>query len=440
MKVLLLELESAGCGLAFALCCIKAGHEVRYALRKGENQLIGDGFRGLTKVSNWLASAKWADLIVCTGNDEYIAKLDFLKKQGIRVFAPSMASAKLEIDRAAGMKFFEKNGIECPEYKTFSSLRDAEAHVRKHPARYVFKTLGSEEDKSLSYVGKSPADLVARLMRWQKMGLSPKGAVMLQKFIPGIELGVSSWMGSKGFIAKPNENFEHKKLLSGNAGPNCGEAGTIQKYVETSFLYDQVLAPLEEALIGLGHLGDIDVNCIIDEDGQAWPLEFTCRWGWPAFNIMLATHKGDPVQWMADACDGRDTLQVSTDVACGIVVAQPDYPYSEKPTSETVDIPIYGPSQGKRQYVYPQSVKMAVLPQMRGEEIIEKPMWATCGDYVCVVTGTGPTVKRATERAYKVLSEIEIPDMMYRDDIGEKLEEELPSLHELGYATEFKYG
>jgi phosphoribosylamine--glycine ligase len=440
VKVLLIEHESAGCGLAFALSCIKHGHDVRYSLNKESNQQIGDGFKGLTKVSNWLASAKWADIIVCTGNDEYIPKLDFLKKQGMRVFAPSAASAKLEIERSSGMKFFEKHGIEVPEYKTFTSLKDAEAHVRKNPERYVFKTLGSEEDKSLSYVGKTPADLVARLMRWQKMGLNPKGSVMLQKFIPGIELGVSRWMGSKGFIGKANENFEHKKLLSGNAGPNCGEAGTIQKYVNESFLYDQVLKPLEEGLLALGHLGDVDVNCIVDEDGQAWPLEFTCRWGWPAFNIMLATHKGDPVQWMADACDGRDTLEVSTDVACGVVVAQPDYPYSEKPSNETLDIPIYGPAQGHRQFIYPQSVKMATLPTMKGEEIVDKPIWATCGDYVCVVTGTGNTVKKASERAYKVVSEIEIPDMMYRDDIGEKLEEELPKLQALGYATEFKYG
>lgn len=440
MKVLLLELEGAGCGLAFALLCIKAGHEVRYALKRGENQTVGDGFRGLTKVSNWLASAKWADLIVCTGNDEYIPKLDFLRKQGMRVFAPSASSANLEVSRETGMKFLKKHGIEVPSFKTFTSLKDAEAHVRKNPARYVFKTLGSEEDKSLSYVGKSAADMVARLMRWQKMGLNPKGAVMLQTFIPGIELGVSCWMGKNGFIGKPNENFEHKKLLSGNCGPNCGEAGTVQKYVEDSLLFDQVLAPLEDALVEMGHLGDIDVNCIVDESGKAWPLEFTCRWGWPAFNIMLATHKGDPAQWMADACDGRDTLEVSTEIACGVVVAQPDYPYSEKPTAETVDIPIYGPAQGHGKYVFPQSVKMATLPTMKGEDIVDKSMWATCGDYVCVVTGTGTTVKKATERAYKVVREIHIPDVMFRDDIGEKLEEELPKLHAHGYATEFRYG
>lgn len=436
----MLELEDAGCGLAFCLSCIKAGHEVRYFLRKENNQAIGEGFKGLVKSNNWVRDASgWADLVVATGNDEFVPKLEALRKKGVAVYGPSVASANLEIKRELGMKLFEKAGIPIPPYETFKTLAHAEAHVRKKPERYVFKTLGSEEDKSLSYVGKSAADMVARLIRWQKLGLNPNGPVMLQEFKPGIEVGVSRWMGRDGFIGPYNENFENKKLLSGDAGPNCGEAGTVMKYCSKSALGERVLAPLEDALIDLGHLGDIDVNCIVDVEGTPWPLEFTCRWGWPAFNIMLATHKGDPAQWMLDACEGEDTLEVDYSIAAGIVLAQPDYPYAEREKSEVSDIPIYGPSQGNRRYVYPQSVKMGKMPAMKGAQVIEKRMWVTCGDYVAVVTGTGKTVRQACDRAYKVVGEIEIPDMIYRDDIGEKLEEQLPKLQAQGFATEFKY-
>lgn len=440
MKVLLIEMEDAGCGLAFALACIRAGHEVRYFLPKEYNQAVGEGMKGLVKIQNWVPSATgWADLVVATGNDEFMPKLQALRKAGVPFFGPSVASANLEIEREKGMALFKRCGIEVPKFETFKSLDQAEAHVRKNPARYVFKTLGSEEDKSLSYVGKSAADMVARLQRWKKLGMNPKGPVMLQTFVPGVELGVSRWMGRDGFVGPYNENWEHKKLLSGNCGPNCGEAGTVQKYVEESLLGQMVLEPLEGALVEMGHLGDIDVNCIIDEDGQPWPLEFTCRWGWPAFNIMLATHKGDPAAWMLDALEGRDSLEVDHATAAGIVLAQPDYPYSAATKAVTLDIPIYGPSPGNRKYVHPQSVKMATLPAMNGEEVVDKRMWATCGDYVAVVTGTGKTVRQACDRAYKVLKEIEIPDMIYRDDIGEKMAEELPKVQQHGFATEFKY-
>src|SRR5207302_8276962 len=171
--------------------------------------------------------------------------LDMFRAKGSCVFGPSAASAQLEIKRLEGMKLFEKAGIEVPEYEQFNSLQEAEAHVRKTEERYVFKTLGDEEDKSLSYVSQSPADMIARLERWQKLKMNPKGPVMLQTFIEGIEIGVSRWMGKEGFIGKYNENFEFKKSCSGNYGPNCGEAGTVLKYVEDSILGQRVLAPLE---------------------------------------------------------------------------------------------------------------------------------------------------------------------------------------------------
>lgn len=439
MRVLVLELEDAGCGLDFVLRCITAGHSVRYYLKKDQNQNIGKGFKGIEYVDNWAPSVKWADLIFATGNDDYMPRMDFFRKNGAMFFGPSKASADLEVDRQKGMEFFEEHGIDCPDYETFDSLDEALEYQKKSSDRHVFKTLGSEEDKSLSYVGKTPADMVARIQRWKKLGMTLKGPCMLQQFIPGIEFAVSSWLGKDGWIGAPNENFEHKKMLSGNCGPNCGEAGTVMKYCTSSKLFDDVLQPLEDDLVKLGHLGDVDVNCIIDEKGKAWPLEFTMRPGWPAFNIMMATHKGDPVQWMLDACDGKDTLRMSTAIATGIVFAQPDYPYSKLTKAETLDIPVYGVTDKNRRFIAPQSIKMAKLPTMKDDKVVEEDMWASCGDYLAVVTGTGKSVKAACERAYSTIKELHVPDAMWRDDVGEGLKESIPKLQKHGYATEFRY-
>jgi phosphoribosylamine--glycine ligase len=211
------------------------------------------------------------------------------------------------------------------------------------------------------------------------------------------------------------------------------------KYVEKSKLADSMLYPLEDDLVKLGHLGDIDVNCIIDKQGKAWPLEFTSRLGWPAANIMWACHKGDPVQWMLDACNGEDTLQVSPQVAVGVVLSQPDYAYSKKTKAETDGIPIYGVTDKNQQYISPQSVKIVPQPTMDGETFTEKPTWTTSGDYIAVVTGMGKTVKKAAERAYGTIKELYIADGMYRDDIGEGMEKCLPELQKFGYASEFEY-
>lgn len=434
-----MELEDAGCGLDFVLRCVTAGHAVRYFIPKERNRLVGNGFKGIEYIDNWAGSVKWADLIFATGNDDYMPRMDFFRKNGAMFFGPSKASADLEIERQKGMEFFEDHGIECPNYETFESLDEAIAYQKKSSDRHVFKTLGSEEDKSLSYCGKTPADMVARMERWKKIGMTLKGPCMLQEFIGGSEFAVSSWLGKDGWIGAPNENFEHKKMMSGNCGPNCGEAGTVMKYTTSSKLFDEVLAPLEDDLIKLGHLGDVDVNCIIDEKGKAWPLEFTMRPGWPAFNIMMATHKGDPAQWMLDACKGEDSLSVSTAIATGIVFAQPDYPYSQLTKKETLDIPVYGVTDKNRRFIAPQSIKLAKLPTMKGGKVVEEEMWASCGDYLLVATGTGKSVKAACERAYGTIKELHVPDSMWRDDVGEGLKDTIPKLQKHGYATEFRY-
>lgn len=439
MKVLLLSMDSVGEMLPFAIRCQKAGHQVRLWLSKENHKDTGLGFKGIERISNWLPSAQWADIVIPSGNHDFMAKLDMLRKMEVTVFGPTKASADLEIDRAKGMEFFEDHGIEVPEWTEFKSLKEAEDHVRKTEERYVFKTLGDEDDKALSYVAKSPADMIARLQRWQDLGMNPKGPVMLQEFIEGIELGVSRWMGSDGFIGKYNVNFEHKKLLSGDCGPNCGEAGTVMKYVEKDKLGDEMLAPLEDSLVELGHTGDIDVNCIIDNNGKAWPLEFTARLGWPAANIMWACHKGDPVQWMLDACEGEDTLEVSPQIACGVVLAQPDYPNSKLTKRELGDIPVYGVTNENRKYIHPQSIGIKTMPDMEGGKVVQRELWTTTGDYLAVVTGMGKTVSQAASRAYDTIKEIHIPNIMYRDDIGEKLKETIPELQKHGYAKEFVY-
>jgi len=440
MKVLLISMDSVGELLPLAIRAVKAGHQVRLYLAPDNHKETATGFKGIEKVDNWLSSVKWADLVVPSGNHEFMPKLQMLRKAGVNVFGPSVESANLEVKRAEGMKFFEDHDIECPEWKQFATLAEAEAHVRKTGERYVFKTLGSEDDKSLSYVGKSPADMIARLQRWQRLKVAGKGPFMLQTVVDGIEFAVSRWMGSEGFIGEPNENFEFKKLLSGNCGPNCGESGTLLKYTADSKLFDDVLAPLEDDLVKMGHFGDIDVNCIIDEKGKAWPLEFTTRLGWPAANILWATHKGDPIEWMLDACEGKDTLLTSPAVACGIVLAQPDYPNSKFTKAEVADIPIYGVTKENSKYLSPQCVKIDTMPDMEGDNVVERDIWVTTGDYLAVATGLGKTVKKACERAYGTVKEVHVPNLMYRDDVGESLEESIPKLQAHGFALDWQYG
>jgi phosphoribosylamine--glycine ligase len=444
VKLLIIDQDDVGLNLAWRSA--QAGHQVRlFTDPKHAKHRTAEGWTGVTRVENFLSYAGWADVIFPTSNQKYIEKLDALRRDGAHVFGPTVRSAALEIKRSDGMRFLEDHGIDVPPYKQFNSLADAESYVWKRPERYVFKTLGDNEDKSLSYCSRNAADMIARLERWQAIGMNPKGPVMLQEFIEGIELGVSCWLGVEGRIGPWNENFEHKRLMSAKhgsgCGPNTGEMGTVMQYVRESKLAEAVLEPLIDSLVRMGHSGDVDVNCIIDEKGKAWPLELTTRAGWPAFNIQIASHKGDPVKWMEDAITGGiDTLQVSHDVAVGVVIAQPDFPYDQKKPDEVGGIPIYGVDRGNARYLAPQGVRMQSMPVMDGQAVTRQTIWTTSSTYVAVATGLGTTVQQARDRAYKVVESIHLANAIYRDDIGEELERTLPILHEHGYTSEMNYG
>src|SRR5580692_2206812 len=150
-----------------------------------------------------------------------------------------------------------------------------------------------------------PAHPVYMLDAWRRRHGRSKGPLMLQQKVKGIEFAVGSWFGPGGFAGGWEENFEHKKLYAGDIGPNCGEMGTVLRYVRRSKLADRLLKPIEEELHRIGYVGCVDVNAIVDEDGNAWPLEFTNRLGWPAWNISQALLESDPVEFLYDLAGGN---------------------------------------------------------------------------------------------------------------------------------------
>lgn len=437
MRVLIIDQECLG--LDFAIRCGDAGHEVRWFMDSPKPIKDGQGFTQFKIVSDWRGSMAWAKdgLIMCTGNCKYMADLDRFRDLGFKVFAPTKASAALEIDRALGMKAMQDVGIEVPPYTMFDSLQSAEAFARKSDRGWVFKTMGDEGDKSLSYVASDPADLVGWLRGKIKKGLRLKGPCMLQEKIDMVaEVGVSGWFGPDGFLPdKWQICFEHKKLMAGENGPNTGEQGTVCQYEEDDKLAAQMLVPMVGALRKAGHRGDFAIGCGIDTAGRAWPFEFTARCGWPAFYIQMASHRGDPAQWMRDLLDGKDTLKVSYDVALGVVCAQPNYPYNASTPEMVEGNPIAGLEEaGENAHL--ASVMLGSGPVMSAGKVVEKKIPMTTGEYVLCATGLGKTIDLARKKVYRTVHAIKFPNKMFRNDIGDKVQKALPMLHKHNYAME----
>jgi phosphoribosylamine-glycine ligase len=257
------------------------------------------------------------------------------------------------------------------------------------------------------------------------------------------EVGISSqslaWLRPQFCRRVPYEGMVYCATVSSHVlfvrrnGKPCwngqtGEMGTVERYTRRSKLADQVLKPLEAQLDRIGYIGNVDVNCIVDNSGSAWPLEFTMRLGWPAFNIETDLFEADPIEFLHAVCIGESVRGAHhmDRVAVGVVLALPPYPNSPRDYSEILGVPLYGCSDGW----HPCEI-------MADDGEAD---FASGGHYLGISVGTGESVREAARGAYKAARAISTPQsLIYRTDIGARLKKELPILQATGYAVGMEY-
>jgi len=442
MRILCLD-TSSNC-LDWLMRCQDAGHKCLWydkPRKDGGERNAGVGivpkirdFREIQR--KWL---DWADLIYLPDNTCWMDMLEPYRQQGYPIFNGGCAAAEMELDRQKGQDLMKQHGIPIMESVSFNDYDAAIAYVKKHPEMLVSKPSG-DANKALSYVANNAGDMVYMLQRWKKRedlraAAKSEGFILQEKKI-GIEMAVGGWYGPGGWSRWLYENWENKKLMNGDLGVATGEMGTLTRPVLRSKLAERVLYPIEPYLKEIGYVGYIDNNCIIDDKGEPWPMEWTARDGWPLRHNVIAQMKGDPAQWMIDLLHGRDSIHFNENEVCiSIVVAIPDFPYSKLTNKEVSGIPVYNAADDP-EHIHPSEIMMGECPIEIDGKVVDMPHWVTSGDYVMIVTGTGSTISGARKSAYTAVKKVKIPNSpFYRTDIGQgRMVKQLPKLLSMGYA------
>lgn len=418
----------AGDGLLdLAIRSQATGHNVRFFCRKFDRRTrpIGQGL--VERVADWRPHMDWCDIAILEGNGVYMSDMDAFRARGCRIIGGNAESAAWELDRKKGMEVFRKAGIPTPDSREFTDYDTAIRHVERHGEPMYSKPCSDTADKSLSAKTGITDDPTWMLRKWKKKHGRPPCPFLLQEGIDGIEFAAGAWFGPGGFADGWEENFEHKRFCAGDIGPNTGEMGTVMRYVRQSKLAQKVLVPLEQHLERIGYVGNVDVNCIIDDAGSVWPLEFTMRLGWPAFNIETDLFDCDSIEFFMALASGEPTrgAHLTDEVAVGVVMALPPYPHPPRDYEELVGVPMYGADEGWHP-----------CEMMRGEDA----ELASAGSYLGIAVGTGATVRAASRGADRVLRGISTAGSpFWRNDIGKKLSRQLPQLQEHGFARGMEY-
>jgi phosphoribosylamine---glycine ligase len=387
----------------------------------------------------------WADLIFLTGNSYYLDMLDDYRARGYPIFGPSQEASRWELDRMYGQEIMKKAGLNTIPGIEFNDFAEAAKFVKENPTYMVSKPSG-DCDKSLSYVAHDAASLIYMLTdRWPQnekyMHDAKAHGFLLQEKMTGCEIAVGGWFGPGGWSKWWYSNVEYKKIANGDLGQNTGEMGTLSMYVQKDKLADVALIPLTKSLKAIDYIGAIDVAGMVDDDGDFFPFEFTCRPSWPGFHNQNATHRGDPANWMLDLILGKDTLQVQENVCCvSVVYVTPDFPKSKETNKELIGFPIYNAKD--REHIHLCDVMLGQdVPVQVDKKIVRMPHYVTCGDYLLVATGTGETITSARRSVYAAIQKIKTPNNpFYRTDIGRaRFVDGLPLLQKHGFATHFRY-
>jgi phosphoribosylamine---glycine ligase len=419
---LFVSVEALSTDLAWQLT--KAGHSVRLFTKSQSERDVGDGF--VEKVDAWEPHKDWAEVIVFDdiGFGETAEKL---RGEGKFVVGGSVYTDKLENDREFGQTELRDAGVNTLQSWNFTSFDEAVEFVKKNPDRYVIKPSGNaQNEKELLFVGQEEDGKdVEQVLEHYKLKWSNKiKFFQIQKFESGVEVGVGAFFNGRDFIYPININFEHKRLFPNNIGPSTGEMGTSMYWTKGCPLFENTLLKAREKLAASKYVGYIDLNCIANSKG-IFPLEWTSRFGYPTISIQMEGVTSEWGAFLADIAQGKDApLKAKKGYQVGVVIAIPPFPFED--------------DKAFRKYSEDATI-LFKKPNLNGVHIGEVKLvdgdWHVAGrsGYALVTTGSGPSMQEAINSAYQVVKNVMIPNMFYRDDIGQRWFKDVDLLLSWGY-------
>jgi Phosphoribosylamine-glycine ligase len=411
---------------------LQEGHEVRVFMSDENSAGVMAGMLEFT--SDWERELGWireagAEGIILFETASHGDIQDRLRREGFNVIGGSALGDRLESERDFGQHVLSEFGLRTARSTLFTSFDDAIDFVRKTRSRYVFKLNGSNWSSTRTYVGQMEHgdDMIALLsVARHNWGDGETPEFVLMDHVSGVEVGVGAFFNGERFLSPANLDWEHKKFFPGDIGEMTGEMGTVVTYRGGERMFDVTLARVAPMLKESGYCGYVNLNTIVNDEG-IWPLEFTCRFGYPGFPILDSLHKE---RWgsifAALTARDRSTIQTHDGYSVGVVLTVPPFPYSDGYQELGKGMPI----------CFRDSLTDSDRDALHyGEVAMNNGHLVTAGmiGYIMVVTGRGETVLAARREAYDRVKKVVIPNCRYRDDIGVRfINEDHSRMRQLG--------
>lgn len=337
---------------------------------------------------------------------------DYFDARGLDCFGPSKAAARLEGSKVFMKEFLVRNGIPTAGYESFTDIRAARDHIRRHGAPIVIKASGLAAGKGVTVAFDEPEAVAAAegMLGGDSFGDAGR-EIVIEEYLDGEE--ASFICVSDGANVVPfATSQDHKRRDDGDLGPNTGGIGAYSPApVVTPEVHARIMREVIHPTVrgmaaeGASYQGFLYAGLMVMPDGSVKVVEFNCRFGDPEAQPVLMRLESDLVELcrraLAGDLQGVD-LQWDERAAVGVVMAAGGYPIAYESGHAISGI----------------DATMADTKVFQAGTALEGGRVVTAGGRVLCVTALGDSVSAARTLAYDRVGRIAWKDAYYRNDIA----------------------
>ena len=362
-----------------------------------------------------LAHDRSVDLTVVGPEAPLVAGIaDRFEAEGLRIFGPSAAAARVEGSKAFTKAFLASHGIPTARYSEFTDPTEAIAYVREHGTPIVIKADGLAAGKGVVVAQSEAAALAAvdEMLSGRAFGDAGR-RIVIEEFLVGEETSFICVVGH-GEAVPLASSQDYKAVGEGDTGPNTGGMGAcspapVVDEAAHKRIMREIIRPTMEGLAadGAPYTGFLYAGLMIDECGAPRVIEFNCRLGDPETQPILLRLRSDLLDLVEAAIDGglaRVRPEWDGRAALGVVMAASGYPGSYEKgyliTGLDADVP--------------HTKVFHAGTSVDGTRVV------TSGGRILCVCGLGEDMSEARRRAYARVETVGWDGARHRRDIGHR--------------------
>ena len=365
----------------------------------------------------WVAKERIDFVIVGPEGPLVLGLVDRLRAEGVKVFGPTAAAARLEGSKAFMKDLFAKYGVPTAWYGRFTDAAKAKAYISEKGAPIVVKADGLAAGKGV-VVARTVAEAhqaVDSMMTERVFGDAGR-EVVIEEFLEGEEASFFALVDGK-FALPLVAAQDHKTVGDGDTGPNTGGMGAYSPVAPVddamrARIMREIIEPTVRGLAAEGapFTGVLFAGLMLTKDGPK-TLEFNVRFGDPECQVLMMRLKSDLLPALLAAADGQLAhfdLRWHDDAGLVVVMAANGYPGT--PEKGTVIDGLKEAALVEDVVVFHAGTKAEIQGDRR--------VIVANGGRVLGVAARGPTVAAAQKRAYEAVDKIVWPGGFSRRDIG----------------------